>query len=236
MANPVISKLWLFPDVFSTTFLYNQGGESLGAFGDSPHPLTKRGLQVSLINAPFWGLNASKTIGKNISFCKTKNRKYVKAYTIPEDPKTTSQLLHRSYFSQISQLYKSTLLTSHDYKAFSLIAKFTNPPANGRNMFFKTYFEKPPPAVAKIIYDVIVNSPGPLPDVECTFLPFAFLSITFIKGLHAGFSLHFPCNALGDCQFNLPFRDDTGYFQIRSISPPNFAVSGWYPYRWEWWI
>jgi hypothetical protein len=191
---------------------------------------------VSTIKAPFWGLHASKTIGKNISFCKTKNRKYVKAYTIPGDPKTPSQLSLRSYFSQISQLYKSTLLTSHDYKAFSLIAKLTNPPANGRNMFFKTYFEKPYPPIAKVISDVIVNPPGLLPDVECSYLPFAMLELKFLRGVHTGFVLNQACEPSGDCLFFLPFRDDTGYFQIRSLPGPNWAKSGFYPYRWEWWI
>jgi len=191
---------------------------------------------MSLIQSPLWSLDARKTISKSIIFSKTKNRKYVKSYVIPKNPRTLKQTRFRQLFKDVSKLYKSQALTQYDHLAFSLASKILNPQATPRNMMFYFYLSNRRPFAPGLIYDVIVTPPGSPFEVECFHFHPLTTTLVFVKGPHTGHSYLSSPGPPFLSRFSIPFREPDDYFQIFSDQLPEFAYTGFYPYDYNWWI
>lgn len=191
---------------------------------------------MSTIKAPFWGLHANKTLAKTIVFAKTKNRKYVKRHAVPSDPKTPAQLFVRNIWKDLAQIWKVINYTSYDRLAWGLAAKFENPSACGRNMFFKYGFLAYKTGPFFPPFNVEVAPFGFPFDVDCQAPPGSSCTLCILRGPNAGYTNTQLADPGGNVQFIAPFRSPDSFFRIYVEIGPRSGYSGYYPLDENWWL
>lgn len=93
-----------------------------------------------VVTGPLHSLTARGTFNKNLTFQRRKYRNVVYPYTIPTDPRSSTQLAQRARYTQAWLLWGS--LSSGEKDAFNSAALYT--PMSGFNLFMQTYLKPYP--------------------------------------------------------------------------------------------
>ena len=92
---------------------------------------------MAKVNLPLMSASASGKIAKSLVYFNWKGIDVVRSYVIPSNPKTTSQMVQRGYFSNSVDLFHNTSFTDLDRSAFNLAATASKIVMSGFNWFMQ---------------------------------------------------------------------------------------------------
>ena len=92
---------------------------------------------MAKVNLPLMSASASGKIAKSLVYFNWKGLDVVRSYVIPSNPRTTSQLTQRGYFSDAVDMFHDTSFTDLDRSAFNLAATASKIVMSGFNWFMQ---------------------------------------------------------------------------------------------------
>lgn len=161
---------------------------------------------MAKIKAPLFGLEASGTIGKTITYSKWKGIPYVRAWTKPKNPKTEKQKAIRTRFIYLLGKYHTLdwcFNFTHPILGYNAFAHYKRLAMSGLNYFLKIYM-KIPSAEEVFLYGCACYGTNPentsfqvdaistVPSLPCQIFSFDFT--TYAITFHGNFNIDSECH------------------------------------------
>mgnify|MGYP001192828395 CR=1 FL=1 len=143
---------------------------------------------MALVDAPFFGFGATKSIGKVITFAKWKGKNYARQRVVPANPQTADQTTERNHFSDLVDDWHNAKLNENDKKGWNLRAQMEGRPMSGFNKFIEVGRGFGSGNANTLIYGFVMEDAAPyvLPKITCDTAGNCTLKI--IRGPGAGYS------------------------------------------------
>lgn len=94
---------------------------------------------MAKLTAPLFSFGASGQLGKALVYANWKGIDDVRTYVIPSNPRSSSQLTQRGYFTDALDLWHNLGLTADDIEAWNRDATASSRPQSGFNRFVGSY-------------------------------------------------------------------------------------------------
>lgn len=191
---------------------------------------------MSIVKAPFFGLSATKTLGKKIIFVRSKSRNIAKKHFKPTDPKTAFQHRIRSDFRHLNFIYTQPPLNDLDKKCWDYKAKILSPGAHGRNMWVAFYMKPATGLPIGTIHSMIFTL-DPLPFTIHVFPSHpADVHFRIIRGPHSGYLQIKPPIPHMPTSFIAPWIEPKDICCISSDPSLVYASTGYFPLNPSWFV
>jgi len=183
---------------------------------------------MAKVQAAFWGLGASKSIGDSIVFYQRKGQQCVRQKVTPSNPKTAAQITERTQFTEGVDQWHDVKLIAVDKTAWNTRATIVGGGQSGFNQMISNVRKYPTANDHALIYGLKMTASGanviPKMKVDVT----TSLVFKIIRGPGAGYSETKGFTLDIENSFTAVAVNSASICVVESVSANRLAESGYF--------